>query len=430
MEGKIMPALTLPLLKHVPLEGEQYRFHFDMSKCIGCKCCVVACNEQNGNPADINWRQVGELEGGVYPSTQRLHLSMGCNHCVEPTCLTGCPVQAYTKDKATGIVDHSADQCIGCQYCVWNCSYGVPKYNEERGVVGKCDLCHRRLDEGMEPACATACPEGAIAIEIVNVAEWVANYSSANAPGMPDARDSISTTRITLPKNVVPDLARVDMERQPVESSHWSLVLVLVLMQAAAGGALFGALPVFVLSLTMLGLGIAPLHLGRPLYAYRAWMGWKTSWLSREVIAFGVFALVATIGIVVEEFRYVTAICGLVATYCSARIYMVKSRPGWNSSFTLVDFMGTVVSLGAIPTVPWVAALAMLGQITLGVARGRTSILRLSLGVAALVSLPYAPLLSLCLAALGEVVGRGLFFSRASIKSVASTFLTPGEKCN
>ena len=50
-----------------PAEGEQYRFHFDMTKCIGCQCCVVACNEQNGNPSDIHWRRVGEIEGGSYP---------------------------------------------------------------------------------------------------------------------------------------------------------------------------------------------------------------------------------------------------------------------------------------------------------------------------------------------------------------------------
>ena len=88
-----------------PLQpGEQYRFHFDMAKCIGCKCCVVACNEQNGNPAEINWRRVGEIEGGWYPNTQRFHLSMGCNHCLEPSCMLGCPVEAYTKDPLTGIV--------------------------------------------------------------------------------------------------------------------------------------------------------------------------------------------------------------------------------------------------------------------------------------------------------------------------------------
>ena len=118
------------LIPSRPLEeGEQYRFHFDMTKCIGCKCCVVACNEQNGNPAELNWRRVGEVEGGYYPNTQRHYLSMGCNHCVEPSCLIGCPVEAYTKDPVTGVVVHSAEACIGCQYCTWNCSYGVPQYN-------------------------------------------------------------------------------------------------------------------------------------------------------------------------------------------------------------------------------------------------------------------------------------------------------------
>jgi len=87
----LMPARLLE-------DGEQFRFHFDMARCIGCKCCVVACNEQNGNPAALNWRRVGELEGGHYPHAQRYHLSMGCNHCLEPSCLIGCPVEAYTKD--------------------------------------------------------------------------------------------------------------------------------------------------------------------------------------------------------------------------------------------------------------------------------------------------------------------------------------------
>ncbi|NOT26487.1 MAG: 4Fe-4S ferredoxin, partial [Acidobacteria bacterium] len=98
----------MPLTGRMPTRalepGEQYRFHFNMGECIGCKCCVVACNEQNGNPAAINWRRVGDLEGGWYPEAQRFHLSMGCNHCIEPTCLQGCPVDAYSKDPVTGIV--------------------------------------------------------------------------------------------------------------------------------------------------------------------------------------------------------------------------------------------------------------------------------------------------------------------------------------
>jgi formate dehydrogenase iron-sulfur subunit len=64
-----------PLIPRRALQpGKQHRSHFDMTKCIGCKCCVLACNEQNGNPAAINWRRVGELEGGHYPHLQRHHL--------------------------------------------------------------------------------------------------------------------------------------------------------------------------------------------------------------------------------------------------------------------------------------------------------------------------------------------------------------------
>src|SRR6266576_613511 len=268
------------------LPGEQYRFHFDMTKCIGCKCCVVACNEQNGNPADINWRRVGEIEGGWYPDTQRLHLSMGCNHCIEPTCLTGCPVDAYSKDPVTGVVLHSADACIGCQSCTWNCSYGVPQYNAERGVVGKCDMCHNRLDDGMAPACVQACPEGAIAIEIVNIAEWRRDYLSADAPGLPSADDSISTTRVTLPDNLVPDTGRVDLQRVEPEHPHWPLVFMLVLTQLSVGAfALLWLLDMLsrgtgltiaaLASLGLAGISLAAstLHLGRPIYAWRALKG-------------------------------------------------------------------------------------------------------------------------------------------------------------
>lgn len=461
-----------------PRPGEQYRFHFDMTKCIGCKCCVVACNEQNGNPAAINWRRVGEIEGGHYPHTQRHYLSMGCNHCLEPACMIGCPVEAYTKDAATGVVVHSADTCIGCQYCTWNCSYGVPQYNPERGVVGKCDLCHNRLADGMAPACASACPEGAIAIEIVDASEWRGNYISANAPGMPSADDSISTTRVTLPRDLPPDTGRVDTQHIEPEHPHWPLVFMLVLTQLSAGafvvlwlldamgaGANLSLSALASLGIAGVSLGASTLHLGRPVYAFRALRGLRRSWLSREVLSLSLFSGVAAAFAAMllfdrphrEWVGLATALFGAAGITSSARIYMVRARPAWFSAYTLSEFFSTALLLGplfvaamnvaAAPWVPWAAMAGAAAQLStqtlkfLWLSRSdvfelrasalllagrfqRAMLLRLAILVIApgLAALGYVPA-AFALALAGEWVGRWLFFVSVVPKNTAAAFL-------
>jgi formate dehydrogenase iron-sulfur subunit len=355
-----------------PEPGEQYRFHVDMARCIGCKCCVVACNEQNGNPAAINWRRVGEIEGGWYPRVSRSYLSMGCNHCLEPTCLQGCPVDAYTKDPLTGIVRHSADACIGCQYCTWNCSYGVPQFNPERGVVGKCDMCHGRLMQGQTPACVSACPEGAIRIEIVNVAEWRVEAAAAAAPaawGLPVGDGSLSSTRVTIPDDLPPNAKPRDITEVTPAEPHWPLVIMTVLTQLSAGafatiwllevlGLSSGLAAAAVSSLAVGGLALAAstLHLGRPIHAYRALRMWRRSWLSREVLLFSVFAAAATTYAGMLWFAApgaaaaggVTVALGAAGVTASGWIYRVVSRPAWNTPFTLVEFHLTAATLGPL----------------------------------------------------------------------------------
>ncbi len=354
--------------RRLPGPDEQYRFHFDMTKCIGCKCCVVACNEQNGNPAEILWRRVGEIEGGVYPKTYRHYLSMGCNHCLEPTCLSGCPVDAYSKDGLTGIVRHSAEACIGCQYCTWNCSYGVPQFNPERGVVGKCDMCYGRLTRGQDPACVASCPEGAIEIEIVNVAEWRTQYrTAANSPGMPSADDSLSTTRITLPAKLPATAQKADRGRLRPEHAHWSLILMTVLTQLSVGAftsiwilQAWGAqshrtAAVVGLLVAALALAASTLHLGRPIHAIRAIKMWRRSWLSREVLLFSLFAPAAaayslTLWIDLRNaaaFGILTVLLGLCGVSASARLYLAPGRPAWNSPLTIAEFWCTTALLGA-----------------------------------------------------------------------------------
>ena len=361
----------------VPNPGEQYRFHVDMGTCIGCKCCVVACNEQNGNPAPINWRRVGEIEGGWFPATSRSYLSMGCNHCLEPTCLQGCPVDAYTKDPITGIVRHSADACIGCQYCTWNCSYGVPQYNPERGVVGKCDMCYGRLSLGQSPACVSACPEGALAIEIVNIAEWRETVESTpTAIGLPSADGSLSTTRITPPDELPPNARPRDITHVTPEHAHWSLILMTVLTQLSVGAfatiwvlQLLGNTQLGLAALVSLGVGglalaAATFHLGRPAHAYRAVRMWRRSWLSREVLAFAAFSHVAAVyaGLLWLQLPGsiwvggLTVLLGLAGVTASACIYRVPARPAWNTRYTLVQFNLTAAILG-----PLFAAAAVAG---------------------------------------------------------------------
>ena len=387
LPGAILGTASVSSTQLIPdrgLEaGEQYRFHFDMTKCIGCRSCEVACNEQNGNPADIVWRRVGELEGGVYPDSHRHYLSMGCNHCLDADCLRGCPVDAYKKDPVTGIVVHSADACIGCSYCVWNCPYSVPQFNAERGVVGKCDMCKGRLEESLEPACVNACPESAIEIEIVNMAAWRANFALADSPGMPAAEQTISTTRITLPDDVGVTLERVDDGSIRPEHAHLPLVYMTTLMQAVSGALwvlLFwrglDAVRLGVLmGITSVALTFSTLHLGRPAYAYRALKMWRRSWLSREVVLFTLFAgalagatLVATavaVGLKVPAvfgvgLNWAAAVLALAGTLASAAIYLVKARPAWNTAHTPIDFLLTGGLLGSLLAVALEASSRML----------------------------------------------------------------------
>ena len=372
LEGGAAPGLIDLLIPKRALEpGEQYRFHFDMTKCIGCRSCEVACNEQNGNPADIKWRRVGELEGGVYPDTQRTYLSMGCNHCLDADCVKGCPVEAYTKDPVTGIVLHSADACIGCQYCVWNCPYSVPQFNAERGVVGKCDMCRGRLEDGLEPACVNACPENAIEIEIVNKIAWNEDFALAESPGMPAAGHTVSTTRITLPEDSKTWLERVDTGIIRPEHAHWSLVVMTTTVQATFGTLvgllLLHALDTVTISLltllTAAALNVSVFHLGRPAYAWRALKMWRRSWLSREVLLFGLFfaaigacaaaswALtlhLAATALLVPGLAIAGAVFGTLGTVASAYIYLVPARPAWNMMHTPADFLLSAGLIGSV----------------------------------------------------------------------------------
>lgn len=131
-------------------------FYFDMTSCIGCRTCQIACKDKNNLKVGIVFRRVRNFETGVYPNPGSYNYSSTCNHCEFPKCVEGCPTGAlYIAEDKT--VQQDKAKCIGCRYCTWNCPYGVPQFDPEIGKVSKCNMCKDLTDNGENPACVDAC---------------------------------------------------------------------------------------------------------------------------------------------------------------------------------------------------------------------------------------------------------------------------------
>ncbi len=149
---------------------------YDSTKCIGCRACQNACKEWNGNPPEAD-------SGGLYDAPMELSadtwtliqlakpagsdewafLKRQCMHCLHPACVSACPVSALHQTEQGAVVYDSA-RCIGCRYCMVACPFGIPKFEWEESLpyIRKCTFCIDRLQDGLEPACAEACPVGAL----------------------------------------------------------------------------------------------------------------------------------------------------------------------------------------------------------------------------------------------------------------------------
>lgn len=150
----------------------------DVSTCIGCKGCQVACAEWNDirdtvgecvgvydNPTDLSaksWTVMRFSETSSNGKLEWLIRKDGCMHCAEPGCLKACPSAGAIIQYANGIVDIQSEHCIGCGYCIAGCPFNVPRLNPQDNRAYKCTLCVDRISVGQEPACVKTCPTGAI----------------------------------------------------------------------------------------------------------------------------------------------------------------------------------------------------------------------------------------------------------------------------
>ncbi|HEX3766710.1 MAG TPA: 4Fe-4S dicluster domain-containing protein [Kofleriaceae bacterium] len=154
-------------------------FFTDTTLCIGCKACEVACKEWNQLPDDgfrwtamsydntaalgaSTWRHVtfAERPDGTGGIAWKM-MSDVCKHCERAGCLEACPTGAIVRTEH-GSVYVQPDVCNGCGYCVPACPFGVIARRDDDGRAFKCTLCYDRLQGGLEPACAKACPTDSI----------------------------------------------------------------------------------------------------------------------------------------------------------------------------------------------------------------------------------------------------------------------------
>lgn len=172
-----------------PAKERHWVMVIDLTKCVGCNACTIACKAENKTPPEVSYNIVLEEEIGTYPNVRRAFVPRPCMQCENPPCVPVCPVNATFK-RDDGIVAIDYDKCIGCRYCITACPYAarhfdfgstytgdtpakqgyeesaVFEYGKERhrkadkspiGNVRKCHFCLHRLNEGLLPACINDC---------------------------------------------------------------------------------------------------------------------------------------------------------------------------------------------------------------------------------------------------------------------------------
>jgi Fe-S-cluster-containing dehydrogenase component len=423
-------------------------FVHDLATCVGCHACVVACALENGTAPEGFWRQVVTFNEDRRPALPVFHLSIACNHCLDAPCERHCPALAIARDVRTGAVLIDAGRCIGCRCCAWVCPYDAPRLDDARGVMGKCTLCHHRLLEGGTPACATACPTGALKLGTLDGdgPRVVAGFPDVGIrPAIrflplrgrrpdPAAEEKAAAAGAVAPGPWPAPPGKVSLRSEWTLLVFTSLVILLVAWLSASllGGPRVLPAPFFALGAG--GLALSLLHLGRRERAWRAALNWRRSWLSREVIAVPLFLIVAAVA--VQDARpdpllaSLAGAAGFVALFCMDRVYGAMARERRPKLDGAAAVTSALFLAGVLAMQPWLALPAGVVRLAAFVERIRRcgkspgpgawalAVARVAIGLAlplAAVLTATAPVVAVVAAVAGEVLDRAHFYDSLEV---------------
>jgi Fe-S-cluster-containing dehydrogenase component/DMSO reductase anchor subunit len=293
-------------------------FLFDSDLCVNCKSCVAACRLENN--FQTTTRNVYIYNKNIYPGLKVINLSLACNHCKDPLCLSGCPAGAYSLEKESGIVIHDPDKCMGCGFCTWRCPFDAPKMNFEKGKVEKCSYCIDRTRNGIEPACSSACPTGAL--KSVSQSGFVSLSHLIPESRLTPSVEITGRADYPHPEVFPPEQTSVEItEKHKNEPllKEWSLIVFTFLVTISAtltaneysGNFHIGYVTIF---LTLIGaLFTSFTHLGSPLKAWRAVANINSSPLSKEIVMVSLFTFATLLNVFIHSLplQLVTILLGI-----------------------------------------------------------------------------------------------------------------------
>jgi formate dehydrogenase iron-sulfur subunit len=233
------------------IEIKHKAFLFDATRCIDCRSCMVACSVENNIPMNKTRVWVSGVGiKGEYPNLTRATMVYHCMHCEYPDCVSVCPVGAHTK-RPDGPTVYNPSRCIGCRYCVNACPFGVPHFDDDKGIIDgafidKCTMCTQRIDVGLEPACVATCPTDALVFGeradlITEAHKRIANHPGRYIDHVYGETENGGTSYLILSHVPFSELGLPEIETTPIRNISQSMVGMTIPSAIVLGAVLTAA---------------------------------------------------------------------------------------------------------------------------------------------------------------------------------------------